>query len=65
MPIKTDSLNRDLYKLLKVRGYDPIPKGSDGETVPVPDEAEVFKFTFKKDGNPVDTAWVTIDSNQD
>jgi hypothetical protein len=65
MPVKTDSLNRDLYKLLKVRGYDPIPKGSDGETVPVPDEAEVFKFTFKKDGNPVDTAWVTIDSNQD
>ena len=65
MPIKTDSLYRDLYKLLKVRGYDPIPKGSDGETVPVPDEAEVFKFTFKKDGNPIDTAWVTIDSNQD
>jgi len=65
MPIKTDSLYRDLYKLLKVRGYDPIPKGSDGETVPVPDEAEVFKFTFKKDGKPIDTAWVTIDSNQD
>jgi len=65
MPIKTDSLNRDLYKLLKVRGYDPIPKGSDGETVPVPDEAEVFKFTFKKEGKPIDTAWVTIDSNQD
>ena len=45
MPINNDSLNKKLYDLLKVQGYDPVPKNSEGETTPVPDEADVFKFT--------------------
>ena len=61
MPINNQSLNKELYKLLKVRGFDPIPKDSTGETSPVPDEADVFKFTFKQDGNSLGTAWATID----
>lgn len=63
MPINNQSLNKELYKLLKVRGFDPIPKDSTGETSPVPDEADVFKFTFKQDGNALGTAWATIDGN--
>lgn len=63
MPINNQSLNKELYKLLKVRGFDPIPKDSTGETSPVPDEADVFKFTFKQDGNSLGTAWATIDGN--
>jgi hypothetical protein len=63
MPINNQSLNKELYKLLKVRGFDPIPKDSTGETSPVPDEADVFKFTFKQDGKAMGTAWATVDGD--
>ena len=65
MPITNDNLNKKLYQLLKVQGFDPVPKDSKGQTTPVPDEAEVFRFTFKVDGKPVGPAWITVDSNQD
>ena len=64
MPITNDSLNKDLYRLLKVRGFDPIPKDSEGETTPVPDDADVFRFTFKRNERPMGSAWITVDSNQ-
>ena len=57
-------MNKDLYKFLRTKGFDPVPKDSDGQTIPVPDEAEVFKFTFKQDGKDIGPAWVTIDGNQ-
>lgn len=63
MPINNQSLNKELYKLFKVRGFDPIPKDSTGETSPVPDEADVFKFTFKQDGKAMGTAWATVDGD--
>jgi hypothetical protein len=67
MPIQNDSLNRDLYDLLNSRGYDPIPRDSDaakaGKTVP-PEEADVFKFTFKQQGEDVDYGWVTVDGTK-
>lgn len=64
MPISNDNLNKKLYELLKTQGFDPIPKNSKGETTPVPEEADVFRFTFKIDGKPVGPAWITVDSNQ-
>ena len=64
MPIQSDSLNRKLYELLNSRGYDPVPRDSDvanaGKTVP-PEEADVFKFTFKQGDEAIDDAWVSID----
>lgn len=64
MPIKNDSLNRKLYDLLNARGYDPVPRDSDvsnaGKTVP-PEEADVFKFTFKQGSKSIDEAWVSVD----
>jgi len=64
MPIATSNLNKKLYDLLKVKGYDPIPKDATGKTTPVPNDADVIKFTFKKDGEAMGDAWVTIDSSQ-
>lgn len=64
MPINSDSLNKKMYNLLKIRGYNPIPKDSEGQTTPVPDEAEVIKFTFSADGKDYGEVWVTIDSSQ-
>lgn len=64
MPINTDSLNCKLYDLLKVRGYAPVPKDAKGQTTPVPDKSDIFKFTFKSNGDPISTSWATIDSNR-
>jgi len=67
MPIQTDSLNRKLYDLLNSRGYNPIPRDSDvtnaGKTV-APEEADVFKFTFKQGNEEIDDVWVTIDGSE-
>lgn len=65
MPITTDSLNKKLYQLLKVQGFDPVPKNSKGETTPVPDDADVFRFTYKVNGKEVGPAWITVDSSQE
>jgi|694.fasta_scaffold58881_2 hypothetical protein len=64
MPISNNSLNNRLYDLLKVQGFDPVPKNSKGETIPVSDDADVIKFTYKQDGKEIGPAWVTVDGNQ-
>ena len=64
MPKNNESVNRELYDLLDTRGYNPISRDSDvsqaGKTVP-PEEADVFRFTFKQNGKEIDDAWATID----
>jgi len=60
MAIDQESFNTRLYELLKVRGYDPVPKNSKNERSN-PQQADVFEFTFKKDGESYGKAWATID----
>jgi hypothetical protein len=60
MPINQESFNDKLYDLLKIRGYDPIPKDSQNKRT-TPKKADVFNFTFKKNGKDYGNAWVTID----
>ena len=64
MSISNDSLNKKLYQLLRVQGFDPIPMDETGEVIPVPDEAEVFKFTYKQNGEAAGNAWITVDGNK-
>lgn len=64
MPINNESLNRNLYDLLNVRGYNPVPKDAEGKTTPVPDEADVIKFSFIKNNENYGDVWATIDSSQ-
>ena len=66
MAINQESFNAGLYDLLKTRGYDPTPIDSKGQNIPVPQDADVFKFDFKKgtnNGNDKDygPVWATID----
>lgn len=62
MPTNSDSLNNNLYNLLKTRGFKPQPKDSTGKTIPLPSEADVFKFDFKdSEGKVLDSAWITIE----
>ena len=61
MPINSETLNRQLYKRLSK--YKPKPLDATGNVTPVEDEADVFKFTFSKDGKDYGTVFATIDDN--
>ena len=61
MPINTETLNRQLYKRLSK--YKPKPLDAKGNVTPVEDEADVFKFTFSKDGEDYGNVFATIDDN--
>ena len=62
MPINTESLNNDLYRLLSK--YKPKPLDAEGKVTPVPEEADIFKFDFTKDGKDYGTVFVTLDDNR-
>jgi len=61
MPVNQESLNKELYGILKSRGYRPDMYTSAGKKVAIPDEAEVFQFDFIKDGTNYGKVHVTID----
>lgn len=45
MANNTETVNLQLFKLLKSKGLNPVPLNSQGKKIPVPGEAEVFQFT--------------------
>jgi hypothetical protein len=61
MPINTETLNRQLYKRLSK--YKPKPLDAEGNVTPIEDEADVFKFTFTKDGEEYGNVFATVDDN--
>lgn len=61
MATDNESFNRDLYDLLKVRGYDPVPLDSKNQRVAASQAADVIQFTFTKDGKDYGKVWVTVD----
>ena len=63
MPIQTDTLNRGLYDLLTVR-YDDVTPLDSKEKTTAPEEADIFKFTFEKDGKAYGEVYVTIDNSR-
>ena len=62
MPINTESLNRELFRLLSK--YKPKPLDAEGKVTPIPDEADIFKFEFTKDGDDYGTVYVTLDEDR-
>jgi hypothetical protein len=61
MPANRETINRELYGLLKSRGYKPHSYDSSGQSAPVPDEADFFQFDFIKDGKSYGKVTITID----
>jgi hypothetical protein len=57
----TETFNSELYNLLKVRGYKPVPLNSQNQRVGASQEADVIEFTFNKDGEDYGKVWVSID----
>jgi len=62
MPTNSESLNRELFRLLS--RYKSKPLDAEGKVTPVPEEADVFKFEFTKDGEDYGTVYVTIDEER-
>jgi len=62
MPTNTESLNRELFRLLSK--YKPKPLDAEGKVTPIPDEADIFKFEFTKDGKDYGTVYVTLDEDR-
>ena len=60
----SESFNRDLYDLLKVRGYHPTPLDSRNQRVSASQDADVIEFDFVKDGKSYGSAWITVDDAQ-
>jgi hypothetical protein len=61
MALDSESFNKDLYDLLKIRGYKPVALNARNQRVEASPKADVIEFTFKKDGEEYGKAWVTID----
>ena len=59
MPVNKESLNRKLFNVLS--RYKPKPLDVDGERADIEDVADVFKFTFSKDGEDYGDVYATID----
>lgn len=64
MALDTESFNKELYDLLKVRGYKPTPLNAQNQRVKASQEADVIEFQFNKDGKDYGKAWVTLDDAQ-
>lgn len=64
MPINQETLNRRLYKVLHNRFKDTKALDSDGDVSPIEDEADVFRFTFTKDGEEYGKVYVTVDNSK-
>jgi hypothetical protein len=64
MALDSESFNKDIYDLLKTRGYDPVPLNSQNQRVKVSQEADVFQIDFKKDGKDYGKVWITVDDAQ-
>ena len=62
MPTNTETLNRQLYQLLSK--YKPKPLDAEGKATPVPDEADIFKIQFTKDGEDYGTVFITLDEDR-
>ena len=68
MPVNSDSYYLDLYDLLKSKGYKPVPLDASGQGERTgkkdfaPQEAEVLRFNFIKDGKNYGEVWATVEN---
>ena len=65
MPKSTESVNIELYDLLRGRGYAVTMYDSAGQQVPIPEEAEAFQFKFESGEKSYGTVTITVDDSRD
>jgi len=60
MPINKETFNNQLFKMLKTKGFNPIPLDLKGKSSKYPEDADVFRFDFNKDGKNWGSGHVVI-----
>lgn len=65
MPVNNETINKNLYDVLKSRGYDPVPLDSKGDPTDEIENSDVFRFTYKDiDRRKKGQAWATVEGNE-
>jgi len=65
MPVNNSTLNKNLFDLLRSKGYDPISLNSKGDPSEDIEEADVFRFNYLgPDGEKAGTGWATIEAKE-
>jgi hypothetical protein len=62
MPVSYETLNRELYDVLRSRNYDPISLDATGTPTDDTDSSDVMSFTVK-DGDEQIKAWATVEGD--
>lgn len=65
MTSTSESFTKDLFNLLKTRGYKPIPLDTSNKRVDLTKEADIIEFTFIKNGKSYGKVWASIDNSHD
>lgn len=62
MPVSNETLNRELYDILRSRNYDPVGLDTSGDPTDDTENADVFRFHLEDEetGEKI-TAWATIE----
>jgi hypothetical protein len=62
MPVSNETLNRELYDILRSRNYDPVGLDASGDPTDDTENADVFRFQLddEETGEKI-TAWATIE----
>ncbi len=55
------SFKNDLYEILKVRGYKPVPLDAKNQRVNAAQNSEVIEFTFNKEDEEYGKAWISVE----
>ena len=64
MPVSNQSINKEVFSLLRSRGFDPIPLDSKGQQDIDIEDSDVFRFDFKEGDDVIGTAWVTVEGKE-
>lgn len=62
MPVSYETLNRELFDVLRSRNYDPISLNAKGEPTDDTDDSDVMSFTVDGDEGKI-KAWATIEGD--
>lgn len=63
MSTNQETLKATIFKFLKTNGYQPTMLDSSGKEMGITDEADVFQFSFTKDGKDYGTVTVGVDGS--
>lgn len=63
MSTNQETLKSTLFKFLRTNGYQPTMLDSSGKEMGITDEADVFQFSFVKDGRDYGTVTIGVDGS--